>query len=229
MPKDGKTDHNLVTGNMICDYLEKFARDHDLTRRIHFKSWVNQIERCPYGWRVKINGNSLFETRKLIVSTGVTSVPNELPFKIEDSPIPIIHSRDICENVKAMSADHVQNVVIVGAAKSAYDAAYLLSTLGKNVTWIIRPDGSGPMPIMPPELLGMNTISTGSTRLMSYLSPSLLNTDTWLGTFFHRTTAGRWLTRAHWRYITSQADKAAGFGGNAGSIEGLKPEVTNAR
>nr|POE93171.1 hypothetical protein CFP56_19183 [Quercus suber] len=59
---------------------------------------------------------------------------------------------------------------------------------------------------------------------MNYLSPSLMTTDTWLGSFFHRTMVGRWLTRASWTYITSQADKAAGFGGNAGNVEALRPD-----
>ena len=36
---------------------------------------------------------------------------------------------------------------------------------------------------------------------------------------------GRWLTKASWGYITSQADKAAGFGGNAGKVEALKPDI----
>ena len=120
-----------------------------------------------------------------------------------------------------------QRFIIVGAAKSAYDAAYLLCSQGKQVTWIIRPDGSGPMPIMPAELFGVNTITMGSTRLMSYLSPSLMTTDGLLGSFFHRSSLGRWLTKAHWRFITHEAEKAAGFGGS--NIDGLKPDVQDSR
>ena len=69
----------------------------------------------------------------------------------------------------------------------------------------------------------------GSNRLMNYLSPSLMATDSALGSFFHRTMLGRWLTKAYWNFITSQADKAAGFGGNAGNVEGLRPDVRDAR
>lgn len=60
---------------------------------------------------------------------------------------------------------------------------------------------------------------------MNYLSPSLMTTDSALGGFFHRTMAGRWLTRKYWSYITSQAEQAAGFGGDTEHIEALRPQI----
>ncbi|KAL9112407.1 MAG: hypothetical protein Q9227_003249 [Pyrenula ochraceoflavens] len=176
MPKDGATDQDLVSGEMIQRYLDKFARDNKLLPRIRFNSWVEKAERCPRGWRLRVNGQ-LLETAKLIVSTGVTSIPNVPHFKIEEQAMPVIHSRDIAENVPRMTEKNVQSVVVVGAAKSAYDAVYLLCSLGKRVTWVIRPEGAGPMPIMPADIMGMNTITIASTRLMNYMSPSLLNNN----------------------------------------------------
>ena len=98
MPKEGATDHDLVSGDMIHRYLDRFAEDHDLKRRIRFNTWVERIERCPRGWRLLVNGNSI-ETTKLILATGVTSVANEPHFKVTEDAVPVVHSRDIAQNV----------------------------------------------------------------------------------------------------------------------------------
>ncbi|MCJ1434766.1 hypothetical protein MMC27_004136 [Xylographa pallens] len=227
MPKDGSTDHNLVSGDMIFKYLDTFADDHELKGRIRFNSWVSDVERCPRGWRLIVNG-SIVETAKLIVATGVTSIRNSPSFEVKKNAVPVIHSMDIARNVPSFSAPEAKHFLIIGAAKSAYDVAYLLCSMGKKVTWAIRPNGSGPMPIMPTELLGKNTITMSSNRMMNYLSPSLMTTESTLGSFFHRTMPGRWLTKTYWNYMTSQADLAAGFGGNAGNVEGLRPDVRDA-
>ncbi|KAI0533357.1 flavin-binding monooxygenase-like family protein [Xylaria digitata] len=227
MPKDGATGDNLVSGNMIFNYLDRFASEHDLKSRIHFESWVSNVERCNQGWRLTVNGKSV-ESRKLIVASGITSVKNPPSFEVKQGSIPVIHSIDIARNVQDLSSDNVQHCLVLGAAKSAYDVVYELCSSGKKVTWVIRPDGSGPMPIMPTKLLGVNTITLSSNRLTNYLSPSLMTTDSWLGSLFHRTALGRWLTKAHWNFITSRATQAAGFGGNAGSVEGLIPDIKDA-
>ncbi|KAF9886589.1 hypothetical protein FE257_011361 [Aspergillus nanangensis] len=219
MSQDGRPDNHLVSGDMIQRYLQSFAVNSGIMPHIRFNSWVEKVERCPRGWRLKVNGR-LIESKKVIIASGVTSVPNQTPFQVEENAH-VSHSRDISAHLGTLkAADHI---VVVGAAKSAYDAVYLLCSLGKRVTWIIRPDGSGPMPIMPHQISGMNTITVGSTRLMTYLSPSMFNTETWLGSFFHRTSMGRWLTRKHWDLITSMSAKAAGFG-NPKGIDSLKPD-----
>ena len=176
MPKDGTTDHNLVSGDMIFKYLDTFADDHDLKHRIRFNSWVSDVERCPRGWRFIVNGN-IVETAKLIVATGVTSIRNSPSFDVKKNAVSVIHSLDIARNIPSFSAAEAKHFLIIGAAKSAYDVAYLLCSMGKKVTWcvmmeqtqfkcthtpsctltnrrVIRPNGSGPMPIMPTEVLG---------------------------------------------------------------------------
>ena len=57
----------------------------------------------------------------------------------------------------------------------------------------------------------------------------MFNTTTALGSFFHRTALGRYLTKAHWSFMTGLSEKAAGFGGNAGPVEGLKPDMEDRR
>ncbi|ORY68266.1 flavin-binding monooxygenase-like family protein [Pseudomassariella vexata] len=217
MLKDGATEHNLVSGDMIFKYLDKFADDHGLKQHIRFNSWVSNVERNTHGgWKLTVNGN-VITTAKLIVATGVTSIRNSPSFHVEKDAVPVIHSIDIAPNAPQFKKEEAKHFIIIGAAKSAYDAA------------VIRPNGSGPMPIMPAEIFGINTITMGSNRLMNYLSPSIMNTNSWLGAFFHRTLLGRWLTKAHWNFITSKADEAAGFGGKAGPVEGLRPDIRDAK
>lgn len=158
MPQDGKPENNLVSGDMIWRYLDKFASDNDLKRHIRFNSWVSDVRHSPQGtgWTLTVNGITI-ETAKLICATGVTTQINSPGFSITDNPIPVIHAVDIAKSVAGFSdaTNKFDHFVLIGAAKSAYDAAYLLCSLGKKVTWIIREDGSGPMPIMPTSIMGM--------------------------------------------------------------------------
>ena len=142
--------------------------------------------------------------------------------------IPLIHSRDLGASVENLKSKDVRSVVVVGAAKSAYDAVYLLLSMGKKVTWMIRPEGAGPMPILPSEMMGCNSIAVGSTRLMSYLSPSILNSTGPLCSFFQRTAVGRWITGAFWDNTTHLSEKGAGFA-KGDHIAALKPEVKEKR
>ncbi|KAE8138195.1 hypothetical protein BDV38DRAFT_282201 [Aspergillus pseudotamarii] len=137
MSTNGVPDIHLVTGEMVQKYLEQFAIESDLMPLIRLNSWVAKTERCPRGWRPTVNGRHI-ESTKLIFACGVPSVPAEAPSKVEPGAI-VAHSRDIAKILHTLEASH--DVVVLGAGKSAYDAAHLLCSMGKRVTWIIRPDG----------------------------------------------------------------------------------------
>ncbi|KAK3299660.1 flavin-binding monooxygenase-like family protein [Chaetomium fimeti] len=229
MPRDGKTDNGLVAGDMICRYLERYAEESGLKPYLRHNSWVSSVERHPsgHGWVLSVNGRRV-EAEKLVCATGVTTQTNSPDFQVLDGSVPVKHVVDLAKAVPSFSdpSKKREHFVLVGAAKSAYDAAYLLCSLGKKVTWIIRENGSGPMPIMPAKMLGRNTITMSTSRLMSNLSPSLMTTDSPAGAFFHRTWLGRFLTRSAWGYISNLADKAAGFGGGAASkTTPLRPTI----
>lgn len=232
MPQDGKPGNDLVSGDMICRYLEKFAEDNGLKRHIRHNSWVSSVERGSdgCGWNLMVNGQRI-EAAKLICATGVTTQTNAPDFTVLDDSIPVKHVVNLAKEVSRFqeSDSNLDHFVLVGAAKSAYDAAYLLCSLGKKVTWLIREDGAGPMPIMPHKIFGKNTITMSTSRLMSNLSHSLMTTDSYVGSFFHRTWLGRWLTKSAWGYMSHRADKAAGFGGKAGRTEPLKPQIKDNR
>ena len=230
MPAKGATKNNLVTGDMIHNYLEKYASDHGLLRRIRFQSFVERAQRCPRGWRLSIKDSAdIIETEKLMVATGVTSIPHMPGHQVHNLTVPVIHSKDLGSTYTVLGSDKVEDVVVVGAAKSAYDAVYLLVSMGKRVTWIIRPSGAGPLAILPSDLFGLlNSIAVASTRLMSYLSPSILNTEGSLSSFFHQSKLGRWCTGRFWDLVTYLSNRHAGY--NKGDhVAGLRPEIDEKR
>lgn len=215
---------------MIHDYLEKYAADHDLLRRIRFNTFVERVERCPREWRLWFrDSNNSIETEKLIVATGVTSIPNVPDYSAHNVTVPVVHSKDLGTSFTILRTDRIQSVVVVGAAKSAYDAVYLLLSMGKRVTWIIRPTGTGPLAILPTETFScLNSIAVASTRMMTYLSPSILNTTGPLHSFFHQTKLGRWCTGKFWDTVTYLSNRHAGYA-DGDHVAGLKPEIDEKR
>ncbi|KUL83284.1 hypothetical protein ZTR_09133 [Talaromyces verruculosus] len=226
MSPEGMNDKRQVTGRMIHNYLQKYAEDHDLLRRIRFNTYVERVERGPRGWRLHFrNSADILDAGKLMVGPGVTSIPSMPEYSAEDVQVPIIHSRDLGESFNELQKNEYKHVMVVGAAKSAYDAVYLLLTMGKKVTWVIRPGGSGPLAILPSELLGFWTsIGVASTRLMTGLSPSILNTKGLLYSIFQNNPIGRWLTGRFWDTVAFLSDLHAGYD-KGDHVAGLRPEV----
>ncbi|KAI1272461.1 hypothetical protein F5Y07DRAFT_412632 [Xylaria sp. FL0933] len=220
-PKDPK-----VTGDMIHDYLQKYAEDHDLLSHIRFNTFVTDAKKFQGGWRLSLKGtDEIIETEKLLVATGVTSIPNLPNLDFSASTLPIIHSRDLGTHYQEIGDEEIKEVVVVGAAKSAYDAVYLLLKMGKKVTWAIRREGAGPLAILPYKVLNfINAIAFASTRLMSHLSPSILNTKGSLYKLFHQTRPGRWCVNRFWDFLDLNSAIHAGYG-KGDHVAELKPEI----
>ncbi|KAK2772277.1 cofactor FMO1 FAD enzyme [Colletotrichum kahawae] len=225
-PYKGDAKDPRVTGEMIHDYLQEYAEDHDILRRIRFNTFVETATQCEEGWRLTLRGeNEVIVARKLMVATGVTSIPFMPKFDAGDEAVPVIHSRDLGGSFEALSDPAVQKVVVVGAAKSAYDAVYLLLEMGKEVTWLIRAQGAGPLAILPFMILNMvNSITFASTRLMTHLSPSILNTHGMLYWFFQRTALGLWLVARFWDFLHHVSGVHAGYR-DGDHVQMLTPEI----
>ncbi|TVY18280.1 FAD-dependent monooxygenase DEP4 [Lachnellula arida] len=228
MPRTGATTENMVTGDMIHSYLQTYAESHGLLPRIRFNTFVEHAERCERGWRLSFkDSDDIIETEKLLVATGVTSIASMPDCPAENATVPIVHSKDLGMSYGALQNKDIRHVVVVGAAKSAYDAVYLMLSMNKEVTWIIRPDGAGPLAILPTEIFGIfNSIAVASTRLMTYLSPSISNTDGALYHFFQKSRVGRWCTNKFWDTITFMSNRHAGYS-QADHVSQLKPEVAS--
>ncbi|KAI0152904.1 hypothetical protein GGR57DRAFT_161894 [Xylariaceae sp. FL1272] len=226
MPNNGNPKDPRVTGDMIHDYMQKYAEDHDILRRIRFNTFVTDAKKCAGGWRLSLGGTEeVIGTEKLLVATGVTSIPSWPSLDLSTSTLPVIHSRDLGTHFEAMKSDAIKEVVVVGAAKSAYDAVYLLLSMGKKVTWVIREEGGGPLSILPFRVLGVvHSIAFGSTRLMSHLSPCILNTKGSLYQFFHKSSTGRWCVGRFWDFLDKVSSSNAGFS-KGDHVALLKPDI----
>ena len=143
--------------------------------------------------------------------------------------VPVIHSQDLGSTYTVLGTDKVEDDVVVGAAQSAYDAVYLLVSMGKGVTWIIRPSGAGYLAILLADLLGcLSSIAVASTRLMSHLSPSILNTGGTLNASFQRSKLGHWCTGKFWDMVTYLSNRHAGYN-KEDHVAGLRPEIDEKR
>lgn len=47
-----------------------------------------------------------------------------------------------------------KKVAVLGAGKSGADMVYALVKAGKQVSWIVRPTGTGPLTLVPPDGAG---------------------------------------------------------------------------
>ncbi|KAI1196931.1 hypothetical protein F5X97DRAFT_199706 [Nemania serpens] len=227
MPRNGGNPRDdKVTGKMIHDYLHKYAEDHDLLRRTRFNTFVTDAKQFNGGWRLSLrDSDEVIETEKLLVATGVTSIPILPDLDLSESSFPVIHSRDLGTHYQDIGDEDIKEVVVVGAAKSAYDAVYLLLKMGKKVTWAIRREGGGPLSILPYKVLNMiNAIAFASTRLMSHLSPSILNTEGRLYKIFHKTRPGRWCVGRFWDFLDFNSSVHAGYS-KGDHVTLLKPEI----
>ncbi|KAI2630026.1 hypothetical protein GGS21DRAFT_525177 [Xylaria nigripes] len=227
MPRNGGNSRDeRVTGYMIHDYLQKYAEDHDLLRRIRFNTFVTNTKQIEGGWELSIRDpDTVIVAKKLMVATGVTSIPNIPDLDYSLSSMPIIHSRDLGSCYHELSDPEVKEVVVVGAAKSAYDAVYLLLKMGKKVTWAIRREGGGPLSILPYRVMNtVNAIAFASTRLMSHLSPSILNTRGRLYKMLQKTSPGRWCVGRFWDFLDYSSALHAGYG-KGDHVALLKPDI----
>ncbi|KAK9414809.1 putative FAD/NAD(P)-binding domain-containing protein [Seiridium unicorne] len=214
MRREGITTDGYISGETSNKYLNEFAHKFDLIRRTRLQTRVHEVVRIPgSGWRLQIEGvgKRAVECEKLVYASGATShaVIPSWP-KSPDFDVPTIHSHDTGKHLDELA--NIQRAIVVGAAKSAFDTVFLLLDAGKQVDWVIREDGSGPVALMPPTLGGLvNTMEISATRWLAVLGASIMNTQGSGYKFVHRTRLGRMLTRQFWRILNLVADKHAGY------------------
>ncbi|KAI1780608.1 cofactor FMO1 FAD enzyme [Hypoxylon cercidicola] len=222
MRREGITPDGYISGKTINNYLNEFAQDFDLVRRTRLRTKVDNVNKLPEGgWRLDIAGQPAIECAKLIYASGATSHPVVPSWPQFNFTTPIIHSSETGTHLEAL--DKIQSATVVGAAKSAYDTVFLLLKAGKKVNWIIREDGSGPLAIMPPTILGVvNTMDAVATRMVAVLGSSIMHTKGPGYRFFQKTTVGRALARTFWKSLTWIAETHAGYAKSA-NAQKLRP------
>lgn len=229
MPAKGLTPDRYISGNTITEYLQDFARDNGLVGITRLQTKVNKIEKQgikPSSWLLTIESEgreSILESTKLIVASGASSGPYMPDIPRSAFTKPIIHSAQIGTSLSEFELPSVQRVVILGAAKSAYDTVFLMLKQGKKVDWVIRADGTGPLSIMPPKLFGfLNTIDVMSTRAFACFSPAIGQTKGFWYHVLQKSWGGRQFTTLVWRIVTHLAEHHAEYSRND-NVRKLRP------
>ncbi|KAL8655191.1 MAG: hypothetical protein Q9226_003151 [Calogaya cf. arnoldii] len=198
--KVAKGEH--IRGEVVYNYLVKYAEKHDLIRRVRLRSKVTTAEHLPGhegGWRLTViptdgdtripkvtQGDSrrnqdktILTASKLMVATGLTSTPMpiSLPGASNFSP-PLMTFHDFRRaGTQVLDDPEIQHVVVYGGAKSAYDTVYAFASRAKKVTWIIRGSGHGPVYMAPSHIqagpMKLWLEPLVTTRLLTLFSPCI--------------------------------------------------------
>ncbi|KAL8639971.1 MAG: hypothetical protein Q9228_003057 [Teloschistes exilis] len=214
MRNEGLTPDRYISGETISKYLYNFAHDHDVAKHVRLQTRITKVEKLDSGqWHLTSPSLSRpLRCDKLIVASGVTSQPHIVHFPNQGFQGKIMHSADLGLQLGYLHNPTVKRVLVLGAAKSSYDAVFLLLKAGKRVEWIIREDGSGPLAIMPPRLFGfLNTVDVMARRACAAFSSAILNAH---GVWYHilqKTKLGRLCVRGFWRVVNKCAEVHAGY------------------
>ncbi|KAI4121467.1 MAG: hypothetical protein LQ338_006344 [Usnochroma carphineum] len=171
-----------IQGEVVHEYLYKYAERFDLLKRIRLGYKVLTAEHLPRGWKLTIvptpdttsipevddyesdtlrqdASTTTLTTSKLFVCTGMTSkpVPISLPGSSTFTP-PLLTFHSFRQQAShLLSSRDIHHVAIYGGAKSAYDVVYAFASRStpenpKRVTWIIRESGHGPVYMAPAHI-----------------------------------------------------------------------------
>lgn len=220
-------------------YLESYV-DHQkhgdmtLRSRIRLGTEVQSVNKRGESWIVmtkdKVTGaeNSL-STTKLMVASGLTSIPNmpSLPGK-EDFGGPMLH-QDIFGSSKILTLPDINKITVLGGGKSSADMVYESVKAGKNVTWLLKETNTtGPGFFFSPKGKGpyKNAVEIGMTRIAGSFAPTFLTIGSWWPRFLHTTKWGVKLMAGFWNAVNDEALKEANYEGrkNKGGFEKLKPQ-----
>ena len=176
---------------------------------------AKKVERNGTGWKVLVYPTGqpkapleVLTCDKLIMATGVTSVPNVPDFNLSSYEGFSFHSVEMGRRNEELTADSVKHVTVVGGHKSALEVVGTCALAGKEVEWLMRADGGGPTWLMPSRNPDGNSLAKMSTvRAMGFVNTSVYRSDRWLNRFLHsgRWWLGTWLIAWFWKYLTGIA------------------------
>ena len=191
-----------LSADQVHQYLEHYTDRFDLRRRCKLNTKVIRAERDETMkdgaiWKVEVKTTKAFDEisvtevmlcDKLIVATGVTSTPN-IPADVDWTNYagPVLHSRDFGQRSGDLLADNVKRVTVVGGSKSSIDVVFLCALAGKEVDWIIREEGYGPVHLFQDKIIrGM--VHPGAIKNMRFTtlaSPHPFMTEGFWYRFLH--------------------------------------------
>lgn len=125
---------------LVATYLQQFAEQNDLLRRITFRANATAVEPVEgpglvgsHGWDVTTTVTGRRRYRHVIVANGHHGSPHRaaLPGEFDG---PVLHTRDYCEPSIFAGKD----VVVVGVGNSGMDVACDAATVARSVNLVTR-------------------------------------------------------------------------------------------
>jgi len=227
--------YDFFPARYVTACLERYIDSHvyngqSLRSRIDFACRVEEVKKSASSWIISCSQGSItIETARLIVATGLTSMPSMPVLPNQDAfNAPIIHQKDFAQSAYLDSVN-MTKFSVLGGGKSAADIVYTAAKRGKNVSWIIRKRGGGPAAHAPAK---GNAIYRNANELLynsfsSSFSPSVFQ-STWLSRFLHQSRLGRPITSWVWSKIDRQYRETADYGRADGEKTGfalLEPDT----
>lgn len=197
-----------IPSQRIHSYLEEFATKFNVMDKIRFNAPVKRVTRTSEGdgsWNVLLEDGESLVADKLIVATGLTSLPVLPEIPTTDFKPLTFHSRYLGEHYDAIHASEIQTVTVYGGGKSAYDAANVAMRAGKKVQWILRTDGEGPTVMFNAQELQDGAANTAFVPAAGVIQPDPLDLG-WAYWFFHsgKNWLGYWLLWWFWKVMTKK-------------------------
>lgn len=217
----------FIPSRRVHEYLEEYATRWNIADKIRYNATVERVHRAEDGiaWEIHIKDEDVpVICDKLIVATGLTSLPNMPEIPTSNFTPLTFHSRYLGQHHHELQSPDVHTVTIYGGGKSAYDAANAAMRAGKKVQWIIRTSGEGMALMLDPSMLKRSTTDAAWTPIISILQPDPLNLG-WTYWFFHsgRNFIGYWLIWKFWDYVSRGILKKIDYDGNE-NLRKLKPK-----
>ena len=242
MPRPPEEDiyYEFFKAKHTTRYLENYVDQQKhagqtLRDRIRFGTDVQSIQKIEGQWIISTTAmgtstQTIFHTTKLMVASGLTSVPYMplLPGQ-ENFGGRILH-QEAFGSSDIFTSSAIQNITVLGGAKSAADMIYAAVKAGKNVTWVIKAtDTTGPGFFLSPKGKGpyKNAFEIGMTRVAATFTPSFMNGDTWWTRCLHGSKYGVKMMNSFWRGIDKETRQDANFTGrkNVQGFEKLSPHT----
>ncbi|KAJ4231911.1 hypothetical protein NW759_002307 [Fusarium solani] len=197
-----------IPGNVIHEYLTKYAQNFDIFDKIRFEHKVESAEHQEDGgWiltvrDVKASRNVQLFAKKLVVASGLTSQAFLPHFEGEEKfGAPIFHGKDFVNHADTLQT--AKSVTVFGGTKTAWDLVYQYATKGVEVNWVIRESGHGPVWMAPPYVTPLKKWleKLAHTRMLTWFSPcSWGAADGYTKTrnFYHGSYVGRGIVNKFW-------------------------------
>lgn len=229
--------YDFFQARYVTEYLEYYVDSHiyngkSIRHRILFSTHVQSVSKQSDLWYLDLKPSSTMATSKLIDATGMTSLPRRptIPGQERFQGLQLHHKDYGVHEHRLLHDPKMQKIAVIGGAKSAADVAYACAKAGKEVSWVIRPEGAGPAAFLSAKGRAWyrNSNETFYTRMTAAFLPSPFRQETWLYRFLQRTKAGTWLVRGFWDRADRDNRRAADFArveGKATGFANLEPDT----